>query len=503
MENSNNREHPFLTLRNVTLRIQDRFILRDTDWEIRTREHWAVLGPNGAGKSSLVKALIGDLPVVKGEIIRHDRGVAAIGCVSFELEQRLIAREEKQDEARYFSGDIHAFTSARQILHPGDKEPQGQERAANFDRIVERLEIRSLLDRNIRFLSTGEMRKMLIARALMHAPRLLILDEPFDGLDAKSKSRFADIINNLMNGDMQVILVTHRFEEIVPNISRVICLKDGAVFLKGAREAVLTPEHMARLFDRKPGAALKIPPQPRPSCDACEDSPPALIEMMDTTVAYGDLRVLEHLNWRMQAGENWAIQGPNGAGKSTLLSLIVGDNLQSYANDIRLFGRRKGTGETVWEIKEKIGVVSSGVQIHYRKRIRVYDVVLSGFFDSIGLYRNASLQQYAAARRWLEILGLAEKAEQRFDKLSYGEQRMVLIARAMVKSPLLLILDEPCQGLDRANRSIILELVDYIGRETHTNLLYVTHHEDEIPACISHTLRLEKVCRLRPAAEEA
>ncbi|MEW6673330.1 MAG: ATP-binding cassette domain-containing protein [Thermodesulfobacteriota bacterium] len=492
MDRSDSLEQPFITLRNVTLRIQDRFILPDTDWVIRTHEHWAVLGPNGAGKSSLVKALTGELPVVKGSIIRHypQNSKNAIGCVSFELEQRLIAQEEKQDEARFFSGNIDTFSSAHQVLC---SDPAAVDQSnLNFDDIIDLLRIRPLLTRSIRFLSTGEMRKVLIARALMRSPQLLILDEPFDGLDLKAKRQFADMINGLMNTEMQLILVTHRFEEIVPNISRVICVKKGKVVLKGLREEVLTDLHMDRLFDRKPAHHFRLPVKADPLEAAGDENHVVLIELKQATVRYGDLLVLDRLDWAMRAGENWAILGPNGSGKSTLLNLIVGDNLQSYSNEIHLFGRRKGTGETLWDIKKKIGMVSSGLQIHYRKRIKVYDVVLSGFFDSIGLYRHATLEQYAAARRWLEILGIPDKAEQRFDKLSYGERRMVLVARAMVKSPALLILDEPCQGLDAANRGMVLALIDYIGRETHTNVLYVTHHEDEIPACISHTLRLDK-----------
>jgi len=492
MERSDSLERPFITLDNVTLRIQDRFILQDTDWEIRTHQHWAVLGPNGAGKSSLVKALTGELPVVKGNIVRHYLAHTQhpIGWVSFELEQRLIAREEKQDEARFFSGNINNFASARQVLCSDQDE--GDPAGSNFDSIVELLRIRPLLNRSIRFLSTGEMRKILIARALMRSPRLLILDEPFDGLDREAKAQFADIINSLMNTEMQLVLVTHRFEEIVPNISQVLCVKNGRVFLMGPREQVLTDAHMDRLFDRKPTIGFRLPQKTDTPVSAVNHTPPVLIEMKQATVRYGDLLVLDRMNWTMHEGENWAILGPNGSGKSTLLSLIVGDNLQSYANEIHLFGKRKGSGETVWDIKKRIGMVSSDLQIHYRKRLQVFDVVLSGFFDSIGLYRNATLQQCAAARRWLEILGIPDKVDQRFDKLSYGERRMVLIARAMVKSPTILILDEPCQGLDAANRKMVLELIDYIGRETHTNVLCVTHHEDEIPACISHRLRLEK-----------
>ena len=194
----------------------------------------------------------------------------------------------------------------------------------------------------------------------------------------------------------------------------------------------------------------------------------------------------------MKPGENWAVIGPNGAGKTTLLSLITGDNPQVYANDVYLFGKRRGSGESVWEIKEKIGVVSSEFQIHYQKQMRVLDVILSGYFDSIGLYRYATATQTAKAIEWMDRLGISYLQKRRFDRLSDGEKRMVLVARSMVKDPMLLILDEPCQGLDPANRRTVLDLIDHIGQTFPANLIYVTHNANEIMPCITHILRLDR-----------
>ena len=160
------------------------------------------------------------------------------------------------------------------------------------------------------------------------------------------------------------------------------------------------------------------------------------------------------------------ILGPNGSGKTTLLNLITADNPQAYANRIYLFGRRRGSGESIWDIKQRIGIVSSEFQIRYRKPITAFEVVLSGFFDSVGLYRHASAGQKQMAEQWMAVLGIAHKSDKIFNQLSYGEQRMVLLARAMVKMPLMLILDEPCQGLDRTNRHRILEAIDIIGRRS-------------------------------------
>ncbi len=207
---------------------------------------------------------------------------------------------------------------------------------------------------------------------------------------------------------------------------------------------------------------------------------------------YENTTVLDGLNWTMKSGENWVILGPNGCGKTTMLNLVTGDNPQAYANKIYLFGQRRGSGESIWDIKRRTGIVSSEFQIRYRKPITAFEVVLSGFFDSVGLYRDFSTEQKETAEQWLEVLGIADNSDRVFNQLSYGEQRMMLLARSLVKMPLILILDEPCQGLDRINRGRILDAIDVIGGHSQTNIIYVTHYPDEIPSCMTDMLQFEK-----------
>jgi len=215
------------------------------------------------------------------------------------------------------------------------------------------------------------------------------------------------------------------------------------------------------------------------------------------TVRYGTATVFNDLSWKVRKGENWAIIGPNGSGKTTLLQLIASDHPQAYANEIYLFGKRRGSGESIWEIKQHMGLLSPEFQISYRKPIRSFDVVLSGFFNSIGLYQRASDRQRTIAQKWVRRLKLLHLMDRRYDLLSYGERRMILLARAVVTTPEILILDEPCQGLDLYHRQLILELIDDICDKIETQLLYVTHHLNELPACITHRFDLEtkKCCR--------
>jgi molybdate transport system ATP-binding protein len=492
MNPTNGDHQPIITLDNVTIRVRDTFALTDTTWMIKKHQQWAIIGANGAGKTSLVRAIVGELPVVRGKINYHADGSFKdrISYVSFERHQRLISREADRDAARYFSGKLNDITTAREVIY--ESLPNSKIHSRQFDVIVEQLGIGCLLDRGILFLSTGEMRKIMIARALAKAPQLLILDEPFEGLDVASRSQLAEIINRLMAQDRQIILVTHRISEILPNISHVMGLKKGMVLFQGKRQEHLSTDQIERLY---PDHLFQEADFPKSKLQDDANSlkiPDVLVKMKNTTVKYKDAVILDNLNWEMKAGENWAIIGPNGAGKTTLLSLIAGDNLQAYANDIYLFDRRRGSGESIWEIKQRIGMISSEFQIRYRKPLKALDVILSGFFDSVGLYRQSKSGQRESALRWMGFIHLTDKADTLFNQLSYGEQRLVLLARAMVKFPLLLILDEPCQGLDRINRKLILDLIDFIARHSQTHILFVTHHVDEIPESINRVLQFSK-----------
>lgn len=488
-----NRTHaPFITFDNVTLRVRDRRILAGTRWEIKEGQRWAVLGPNGSGKSTLMRALAGETPVVQGNIHRHHPLAApdCMGYVSFETHRELIAREQAADAARYFSGNIESYLTPQGLMAMIQKDggPAGEK--ADKAAILSMLGVDRLMGRPMRFLSTGEIRRVLIAGAIVRSRGMLLLDEPFEGLDRSGREQLTASIGRLLASGIRVMLSTHRMENLMPVFTHVIGLKAGHVLFSGPREKVMTPEAMERLYDLSAGEMKISVPGGRPAwADAGADNT-VVIAIRNAGVRYQGRQLFENLNWTVRRGDNWSITGPNGSGKSTLLQMITGDHPQAYANEIYLFGRRRGSGESIWDIKQRLGMVSSEFQVNYRKPIRAFDVVLSGFFDSVGLYCLANPSQVKTAQTWLERLGLGPLGERRFDLLSFGERRMVLLARAMVKNPEILVLDEPCQGLDPANRKRILALVDVIGRQPCTQVLYVSHHPEEMPACITHNLDL-------------
>lgn len=505
------KKEPVITLDAITVRLRDKVYLQNTSWQINSTESWAVIGPNGAGKTTLAKSLFGGVPVVGGSITHHygtEDSVpvyASIGYVSPEQQRGIMEREKLQLDSRDFSGNIDEVTTVEDIIlgRAYCYEPDSTDYGHRLGDVANRLRIESILGRNILSISSGEMTKTLIARALLKKPHLLILDEPYDGLDHQSRRSLKAMLESLIDDHIQVVLITHRFEEIMSNISHVLLLKNGSVYRSGKRDEILTKEMLDSLYRSENSLPAEADRFSFISDTRNQNSPgrsvkdgkaveKVLIKMIDTTVRFKDVTVLDKVNWTVRHGDNWMILGPNGAGKTTLLKLVLGENQQAYANEIYLFGRKKGSGESVWDIKKNIGFISSELQVRYPGHLSAFDVVCSGFFDSIGLYRLCSGEQKDMARAWIDTLGIASLADQKFGQLSHGQCQLVLIARAMVKSPVLLMLDEPCDGLDIANRDRLMKLLDIIGKNTDTNLIYVTHHKAEMIPCITHVLSLDR-----------
>ena len=422
------KDQPLITLDKISVRLYDKLYFQNLSWQIRTDEQWAIVGPNGSGKTTLAKALFGGVPVVRGLVTHHlhssngdgpSTGIQPVGYASPELFRELFAREDLEASFRDFSGRIYEITTARDVVVRGVRNSGYPENEVvdRVQRVADKMGIEGIMGRDICALSTGELCKVIIARSLMKDPGLLILDEPFNGLDDGSRKALAETLDSLIQDGVCVVLITHRFEEILPRITHVLYLKNGAICANGTKENVL---HVVGMKNGRKDETTSFFPSEEYISPALEkegvqrtEDPSSedgrmLIDMRNVTVRYGDTVVLDAFNWRVREGENWAILGENGAGKSTVLKLILGDNLQSYSNEVFVFGRKKGDGVSIWEIKRQIGVVSTELQAKYRKDVLAFDVVCSGFHDSIGLYRSCSAEQEKTAMRWMKTLGIEE-----------------------------------------------------------------------------------------------
>ncbi|WP_320736090.1 molybdate ABC transporter ATP-binding protein ModF [Enterobacter roggenkampii] len=464
-----------------TFRLSDTRTLTIADLTLRAGESWAFVGTNGSGKSALARALAGELNLLKGE---YQSDFTRLTRLSFEQLQKLVSDEWQRNNTDLLSpGEEDTGRTTAEIIQDEVKDP------ARCQRLAEQFGITPLLNRRFKYLSTGETRKTLLCQALMSEPELLILDEPFDGLDVQSRAQLASLLASLNQQGYTLVLVLNRFDEIPEFIQHAGVLADCNLTETGEKTALLKQALIAQLAHSEQLDGITLPEPDAPSARHALDPHQPRIVLRDGMVAYDDRPILNRLSWTVNPGEHWQIVGPNGAGKSTLLSLITGDHPQGYSNDLTLFGRRRGSGETIWDIKKHIGYVSSSLHLDYRVSTTVRNVILSGYFDSIGIYQAVSDKQHKLAQQWLDILGMDNRvADAPFHSLSWGQQRLALIVRALVKHPTLLILDEPLQGLDPLNRQLIRRFVDVLISEGETQLLFVSHHAEDAPSCITHRL---------------
>ena len=490
-----------ITIQNCRIENTRNTLVPNITWTMNQGENWLVIGPNGGGKADFLNALAGT-PGIKitpnaGDemsLFSNTFGTST-EIVSLERAARLIQEERDNDESDYIEGGVDIGRTARMFIAQAlwDDCKKGKPLPPQAYEIDDRPEIeltgiKKILDRGLKYLSTGEIRRTLLARALISGKKLLILSDPFAGLDAQSRK----IIFDFVAKQQGILLGMERWHEIPDTITHVIEFSNKEISFCGPRtdyekklaakesKAGMTPEE-ATAFKELFGTQ-----------EAPQESSEPLVQMTNVNVSWSENHVLRDLNWTVNKGEHWLIQGPNGSGKTTLLELITGDNMQVFCNDVKLFGTKRGSGETIWDIKKRLGIVSYRLHVEYRMLggTSLQNVIISGFRDSIGLYEAAKDSEIALAKKWLALRGFAGRENESFGNLSYGEQRAILILRSAVKSPELLILDEPCHGLDENFRAKILHLMELIGEGSTTTMLHVTHDPTEILPCEKHVLQL-------------
>lgn len=458
---------------------------------IRKNENIAIVGGNGSGKTLLVDTLVGRYPLCRGTI-RYDFSPSPTDAVYKNV--RTISFRDV-----YGSSVADYCYQLRWNVHEQDDVPTvkniiGDNMSALRETGVYALfELERMLDEKVVALSSGEMRKLQIALALADSPRVLIIENPFIGLDAASRKMLEGLLARLTaDTRLQFIFVVTSPGEIPHCTDSVVAVEGKCIVGKYSVEqyfalqnaAPTTDEKLRDTIIAKQNAVLGLPEKTDAYCAG------EVLSMNDVSVGYGNRRILKNFSWKVHSGQVWSLEGPNGSGKSTLLGLVCADNLQSYACDMWLFGRKRGTGESIWDIKKRIGYVSPEMHRSYLRNLPVADIVASGLFDSVGLYRKANEQQHEACRFWLDIFGLSSIADSSFLRISGGEQRLALLARAFVKDPDLLILDEPFHGLDAQNKRIAKAVVEAFSRRKGKTVLFVSHYKDEFPCTITHGMVL-------------
>ncbi len=329
-------------------------------------------------------------------------------------------------------------------------------------------------NRSIRTFSSGEQKKRVLNYLIEQKPDFLILDSPFESLDFNAVS---DLKENLIKLSSEIILIQifNRKEEILPIITLILEIKN---------DIILSSNPIEKYTFKESDFVFKgTIPKP---ITFYKNIPNQLISLQNVTIHYGDNCILNKINWTINKNEFWQLIGPNGSGKTTILSMIYGNNVKAYGQEVYLFGRKKGSGESVWEIKEKIGYFSLAMLELFQRQTTVKEMVISGFFDSIGLYKTPTTLQIQLAEEWVKVLGLESEKEIAFKNVTTAKQRLVLIARAMIKHPPLLILDEALINLDNQGTAIVVSLIHKIVKESGTTILFVSHRyiDNLLPNCV-------------------
>ena len=488
-----------INIKEGVTRMPEWRMAKPVNFQAEDGEHIAIVGPNGGGKSMFVDIIVGRHPLLMHDP-EYDFAPSTKPLVSDNIKYITFRDTYGGDndrayylQQRWNQQEIDAETPPAKdkleeaFLLAGEDTAERREWQKHIYKLFH---MEHFLDKYVILLSSGELRKFKLATMLFAEPRVLIMDNPFIGLDDETRHQLTELLTELSHERaLQIILVLSKSDDIPPFITHIVEVKDMIVGEKMTKEDYLAtrePLPTSVLSKEKAEAILALPHKDN------DYNANVVVKMDKVSIVYGERTILKDLDWTIHNGERWALSGQNGAGKSTLLSLVCADNPQSYACNITLFDHERGTGESIWDIKKHIGYVSPEMHRSYQRDMPCIRIVASGLKDSIGLYVRPEESEYEQCRFWLNIFGLEGIEDRSFMKLSSGEQRLVLLARAFVRDPELLILDEPLHGLDNKNRKLVKEVINTFCQRPGKTLIMVTHYKEELPPCIDHSIFLKR-----------
>jgi len=470
----------FVSIQDLNLKHQQKSVLKDLTWTINRGENWILSGISGSGKTSLAKIISG-LQSAAGEVKINFNNESDLPAEVLFVES-WYQFKNLEGVANFYYQQRYTSQQAKDTLTVhAELVNYGKEKGIHLDKvehILETLNFSSFASSQLIELSSGEHKKLQLVKALWLKPQLLIIDQPYTGLDAASRKNLNLLLNEVSTDGVQLLLICND-SELPSSIHRFAEIINGQISVSNSRAitSVSDDQHSKEIPD-----FLKESPV---------YSSRNIVKMVDVNISYGEKQVLKNINWEVKAGEKWLLQGHNGSGKSTLLSLVNGDHPQSYANELYLFGNRRGSGESIWDIKQHIGLISPEFHWYFDAMATVWQSIASGFYDTVGLFQQLPYTKGQQVDELVDYFGLTENKNELLSSLPLGKQRLVLLARTIIKNPELLILDEPCQGLDQQQTVHFNQLVDELCSNGMT-LIYVGHFESQLPTCIEKRILLEK-----------
>jgi molybdate transport system ATP-binding protein len=472
---------PLITLQKLTVRYNGKPVLNDLDFQLNAGECWCLTGPTGSGKTTFLRALAGHFPAPPGTLKR----MAPTELVSFKEESSRFSYSGYFYQQRYQAtmSDNPEGTDAGYTAMPSLRDFLQVTDSPESAALLDRLGLTPLLSRSFIKLSNGQTRKARIGKALLRHPAVLLLDNPFVGLDSTFRAELINWLGELTNHGLTLVLVSEP-DDIPSFVTHVAEIDKGQLGWAGLKANFVAKETREPEVTSLP--VLQVKPQPIDFVD--------VFRLRDVTVRYGETIILDNVNWEIKANERWALFGANGAGKSVLLSLLYGDHPQAYANQVSVFGHRRGkSGESIWDVKRRIGFVSPELHLYFPHHLSARQVALTGLTDTLTPPNRISPETELDLASLFTYFALTHTLNRPFGTLSAGEQRVVLLVRAFLKNAPVLLLDEPFQAMDHWHVNRARRLVDSFANKT---ILFVTHNRSELPQSIDHIYNLSAKNRM-------
>lgn len=483
-----------IQVKNATVHYLGKDTFQNLNFIWEKGQHWAITADSGRELTAFLETLRGSTHLPEGHVVRpfadeymsrksEHGSVSSFRDLIAYVSQQYRFRNKSNLQNFYFqqrfnSAESEQAATVREYLEENSTQTLGPWSLA---KVSELLRIKTLLDSSILKLSNGETRRLALALGLLSQPKIFLMDQPMTGLDQESREAFGDFLQAIISEGIHVMITTSS-HEIPTGITHVANLNPSKISIWEKEKYRLNKSQVHNLpWDL--GLLQEL----------LKDFPSGageVIRLENVSIRYGEKIILDQVTWQVKAGERWQLKGKNGSGKSTLISLLIGENPQAYSQNFWLFGRKRGTGESIWDVKRPIGFVAPELARFFPANQTVKKVILSGFFDTMGLFKKITADHGSKVKQWLRLFHLESFADVPIHRISLEQQRWTLLARALIKEPKLLILDEASQGMDERQRIIFMETVQKICELSSVSLIYVSHYREDIPPAVNHTLDL-------------
>lgn len=465
------------------------------DFSWKTGQHWAIIADSGNLQTAFVETLRGNSVILTGAVSRdfaseylkdkaEEKQWASYRDLIAYVSQDYVFKNKSNQQNFYFQQRFNSTESEESDAVAAYLQKISGQRSGKWtlEAVLELMNLRELADKSLLKLSNGESRRLAIAGGLLRQPTLFLMDHPMTGLDAQTRADFGKVLAQIAASGIHVLMTTTA-DEIPEGITHIAHINSHGIaqIWTGDEFRFQSIDKSRKTWNWDELDQLLPKKEKNEGC---------LIDLRKVSIGYGKKQILNRVDWQVKAGEKWLLRGPNGSGKSTLISLLIGENPQAYSQEIYLFGKKRGTGESIWDIKRPVGFMAPELARFFPVNQTCRKVILSGFFDTMGLFRKVNERQEKSCESWMRFFDLLRDSDRLFSRLSLEKQRWALLARALIKQPSLLILDEASQGMDAQQRQLFKDTVSRVCESYSPALIFVSHYEEDIPPVIDKTLQL-------------